>query len=304
MGVRLSEVATSPAPPPFAQPFDLHIGIRVAPGLVVTVPDTFATSDAFASTSPFVLEHSGRAPGDSIDLRLRYPVILLLDGPVSLPPLSIQLAPARAAAADPAAVLVRQSEDSTAAAGGRAQISLALGMVQVALPDSIAEATGAIPPREPVGPVGGEWSPWMLLAIASALLAAGLTAWLVLRKPGGADAAGPARLDRRGALRELDELRERGLHRSGRMRDFYTGLTDILRRFGHTLEPGWEPGWTSLELTAALERQRQAQRQLTVRGAVQRAESVKFGRFDASPEEADEDWTTVRRWVAEAPAEP
>jgi hypothetical protein len=236
-----------------------------------------------------------------VDLELRYPLIALLNGPVLLPPLPLQMTGAREAASEPSAVLVR--EDSGAVTGGQASVGLALGGIQVALPDSVASATGTLQAAPAAGPLGGEWSIWHLLVLVVLLAGIGLTAWLLVRSRGLSPGSGSTELDRRGALRELDALRDRGWHRSGRTREFYTSLTDILRRFAHRIDPDWPPGLTSLELAAALRRNGDYAERASIEEAIRRAESVKFGHLAPEEERADEDWRDVRRLVAEYPGD-
>lgn len=164
---------------------------------------------------------------------------------------------------------------------------------------------GGVRPRPPADVVGGEWSLWLILA---AVVAAGLLAWalrVAYRRwaGGGREETAPSRgaSARAEALRELEEILARGHHRNGRIADFYDASTGALRRFVARLVPGWGPWLTTGELVEHLEDRWAGAATDALGSALATAERAKFGGFRPEPEQAEEDWRTIRDWIRGAP---
>jgi len=288
--VRIVEVRSLPAPAPFAQPFELRVALRMPPGIAAAVPERLDESEELASTASVVVLAAGTGSGDSVDVRLSYPAIALTDQPLKLPPLLLRLSattetdPTRRVMPAPAGSVTR---------GGEADVQLELGMLEVAPHDSAAAFTAVPEPRELAGVLGGRWNGWHLLVIVTLVAGSGLTATLLRRRPLEPSAA--EGLDREAALLELDALRERVLLGSGRTRELYRELADIMRRRIQRLHPEWPPGLTGSQIAALLESERPDRR---LSDAVERIERARFGRFEPTAEVALEDWSAVRDWVA------
>lgn len=132
----------------------------------------------------------------------------------------------------------------------------------------------------------------LLAAIGLALLAAGVLCWLRRRGStlGGLFAAAPALPPHVEAIRALEELHNRKLWQNNRHKQYYSGLTDILRTY---IARRWEIGameMTSDEIIAAMrsiELPDKARADLTT--ILRDADLVKFAKAtpDAGQNEAD-----------------
>ncbi len=132
----------------------------------------------------------------------------------------------------------------------------------------------------------------LLAAIGLALLAAGVLCWLRRRGStlGGLFAAAPALPPHVEAIRALEELHNRKLWQNNRHKQYYSGLTDILRTY---IARRWEIGameMTSDEIIAAMrsiELPDKARADLTA--ILRDADLVKFAKAtpDAGQNEAD-----------------
>jgi len=132
----------------------------------------------------------------------------------------------------------------------------------------------------------------LLAAIGLALLAAGVLCWLRRRGStlGGLFAAAPALQPHVEAIRALEELHNRKLWQNNRHKQYYSGLTDILRTY---IARRWEIGameMTSDEIIAAMrsiELPDKARADLTA--ILRDADLVKFAKAtpDAGQNEAD-----------------
>ncbi len=132
----------------------------------------------------------------------------------------------------------------------------------------------------------------LLAAIGLALLAAGVLCWLRRRGStlGGLFAAAPALPPHVEAIRALEELHNRKLWQNNRHKQYYSGLTDILRTY---IARRWEIGameMTSDEIIAAMrsiELPDKARADLTA--ILRAADLVKFAKAtpDAGQNEAD-----------------
>lgn len=132
----------------------------------------------------------------------------------------------------------------------------------------------------------------LLAAIGLALLAAGVLCWLRRRGStlGGLFAAAPALPPHVEAIRALEELHNRKLWQNNRHKQYYSGLTDILRTY---IARRWEIGameMTSDEIIAAMrsiELPDKARADLTA--ILRDADPVKFAKAtpDAGQNEAD-----------------
>jgi hypothetical protein len=275
------------------------VTLRLGPGMAAVVSETLEASDELGSTGSVVVLSAVRAAGDSVDVHLRYPAIALTDQPLELPSLNLRLSASDEA--DPRRLLT-SGGDRSGAEGGEANVELRLGMLDVAPHDSAA-AFPPLPQPRPTAPVlGGRWNVWHLLVLATLLAGSGLTA-RVMRRTRAETFNEDTGLDRAAALREMDRLRGGGWIEQGRMPEFYTAMTEVLRRFARGSEARWVPGLTATELCELLEGEGLPPIPALLRRTVDRAEQVRFGGRVSTPEDALEDWTTLRDWIARAPTE-
>jgi hypothetical protein len=305
--VRLVAFTNEPREPELGEIFALNLQVRLAPDLVVFIPDTLLPAPDAVSAGPGVWE-TGVAPADSVDVRITYPVMGLDPGGVELPSLEVWARPAVAGeAAGPRALSSLPAEGGTAdpaAMPGLERVVLPIGGALIMPLRAMTEAAdGPLLPRPPADVLGGAWSPWLLAAVA--LVAAGLffLARLLLARvavPGAAPPL-PKLPPRAEALGELDRIRSLGWHANGRLVEFYDATTGVLRHYTDRTAEGCGTFLTSTELLDRLESRWGAGRVGTLRQAVWSAERVKFGSDRPSPPAAEADWSVVRSWIEALP---
>lgn len=290
-GARVLEVRTEPETPAFGEVFRVHATVRLPRRSDLWLVDTLGSSNDFRSAGPGRWEQTP-APGDSVDVLATFPVLPFRDGTRPLPGLLVV----------------------HGGAGGAPGVEepperLPLGEVAVTPLAGFGGEEPGGPPRPAAGVVGGSWSVWALLAGGVVLVGILGVARLRLRgrKPGRRGEAaslpveGSGVLDREAALRRLEEIRDAGWHRNGRIDDFYRATTDTLRRFVEGEDPSWSDALTSTELLDRAASRWGPERMNELPLIVQRAEWVKFGGAQPDPEEAEGDWAGVRDWIREAP---
>jgi len=182
---RLVAFLNEPREPELGEVFRLDLQVRVAPGLVVLVPDTLLpASDAVsAGAGSWTVEP---ADADSVDVRATYPVMGLKNGGVELPTLELwireatageEAGPRELASLDPGARPRAGPEEGSSSAGyQRVLISIGGVLLTPMRAMAAAAADGGLEPRPPADVLGGNWSPWLIAAIAILLLAAVLVA--------------------------------------------------------------------------------------------------------------------------------
>ncbi|MFP3949199.1 MAG: DUF4129 domain-containing protein, partial [Longimicrobiales bacterium] len=290
-GTRIVETHTEPQAPSFGEVFQLHVTARLPRRSGVSVIDTLGPTNALRSAGAGRWEE-GSAPGDSVEIRATFPVLPFRDGDRALPGL-----------------LIRTGEDRSAPGMPDVPERIPLGAVDVRPMAGFGPEGGAAVSRPPADVVGGDWSIWSVLAVGVLVLGAlGLGRTLVAGGRGHGDGApGPALaepagpLDREDALRRLDEIRARGWHRNGRVHDFYRASTDTLRRFVEGHDVSWDESLTSTELLGRATARWGGEGMEDLRPAVEIAERVKFGGRRPTAEEAERDWTAIRRWIQDSP---
>lgn len=289
-GTRVLELRVEPESPVFGEVFRVHVTIRVPRRSDLTLLDTLGSSNFFRSAGPGTWTEE-EAPGDSLDVRAVFPVLPFRDGLRQLPGLLVEHGGAGAA----------PGLDSPPE-------RVALGSVEVRPMAGFGPQGSGGPPRPPADVVGGSWSIWMILAAGTILLGVlGLARSLLKGGFGRAREAvsppveGTGALGRDEALRRLDEIRDAGWHRNGRIDDFYRASTDTLRRFVEGTDPAWNASLTSSELLDRAADRWGPSRLVRLPTTVERAEWVKFGGARPDPEDAEEDWTVIRNWIREAP---
>jgi hypothetical protein len=296
---RLVSFTNEPLEPQIGEVFTLNLNVRLAPDVVAFFPDTLLPSENVVSAG-MVSWTITPAPADSVDVRTSYPAMGLDLGGEELPTLELWVRPA---SGDERPGPRAARELASTEVSGLQRLVIPIGGVLVMPHREMTEAAEAgMIPRPPADVVGGNWSLWLLAAIAAgaATLGLGLWLWLSNRGPGGG-LTGVVLSPRTEALRELDRLHALGWHANGRVVEFYDGTTGALRHFAARMEADWRTALTSTELLSRLEERWGADRTAALSEAVRTAERVKFGSDRPEPEAAEADWATVRHWIEELP---
>lgn len=290
--------------------FDLHLVLRLGAGDVAFFPDSLEGP----GVEPFeaVSWTSDSRPNGSTLLTVSYPLLAYQTGPVLVPDFDVFVAPrAEAVAADFAgdSDLVGSWDafrESPASVASVRLLPVPPQQVMVATVLGLDDITTQITPRPPADLSGGnrDWLSTFLVAVFGVLLV-GVTAsstrdWLRLRAMGPPV---PPPTPKERALTALDELAASGMHGDGRVRDFYAGWSEVVRRYVEGFEAEWGPAWTSSELMADLQGPRRslaAERSVgpeEIAGIMRTAEEVKFGGVRPDPETALGDLDHARSWI-------
>ncbi|MDE2314509.1 MAG: hypothetical protein KGL04_10110 [Elusimicrobia bacterium] len=148
--------------------------------------------------------------------------------------------------------------------------------------------------------------PWLLLA---ALLAAGYALYRKLSKKTGSGAASSPAADSRPpeviAESELGALQKSGLWELGRHKDFYSALTDILKRYLERRFGFAAPQMTTAEISRALRRE-DPSRGLSAKakGVLDRADLIKFAKISPDPEWGPSDIVAAIQIVRDTTPQP
>jgi hypothetical protein len=297
---RLVAFINEPLEPEFGKVFELYLQLRFAPDIVAFVPDTLLPAhDAFSAGAGHWTTEPG--PADSIDLRATYYVMGLANGGVELPTLELWMRPP-AAGERPGPRPASELGDSTTREGMRRDV-LTIGGVMIQVPSEMQGQEASIDPHPPADVLGGEWSPWLIGAVAVGGIALVAAAWLLLagRLPVRAHAPILGASPRTEALRELDRLLALGWHTDGRVEEFYDATTGVLRQLSEREHADWSRALTSSELVARVEDRFGVEAVARLRPTVWSAERVKFGTHRPTPAAAEQDWTVIRDWIRELP---
>lgn len=309
--IRLVGFISEPREPEFGAVFDLRLNLRVAPGVVVFLPDTLNPAPASVSAGPGEWAVVA-GPSDSVDISARYPVMGFLNGRVELPSLEVwtrsavegEEAGARSVSAIP--------DQGPASSDLLRNVVVPTGAIQVVPLAEMANAEGPIAPRPPADVLGGNYSPWFIAAVLVGLVAGGGLLWAgvtAIRSP--RQASVPVvpvrrRSPREEALSELDRILAQGWHLAEareRLVRFYAASTDVVRGLAEQFDSQWGMSLTSSELLVALRDRWGEAAVVQLQEAVSVAEWVKFGRHSPTAEVAEEHWRTIRTWVADSPKE-
>jgi hypothetical protein len=298
---RLVGFTNEPMEPEFGKVFELFLQLRLSPDLVTFVPDTLLPAhDAFSAGAGSWTTEPG--PADSIDVRATYYVMGLANGGVELPTLELWLRPPREDER-PGARPASELGDSLARGEETRRLVLELGGVMIQVPSEMQGQEAAIDPHPPADVVGGEWSPWLIGAVAVGVIGLAAVAWIFLagRWSGPGHVPVLSVSPRTEALRELERLIALGWHTDGRVDEFYDATTSVLRRLSEREEPDWSLALTSSELVARIEERWGTGTVEKLRPAVRSAERVKFGTYRPTADAAERDWTVIRDWIRELP---
>ncbi|MBR4803281.1 MAG: hypothetical protein IK032_01425 [Bacteroidales bacterium] len=134
--------------------------------------------------------------------------------------------------------------------------------------------------------------PWLLLALALAAIGVGvwfLVKYLKKRKNNVPEPAKPAIPPDTLALSQLEQLRVEGLWKQGRVKDYHTNLTDILRQYLYNQYDIDAAEMTSDQITDACAETPDisAEQNDNLRQILQTADLVKFAKAEPQPWEHD-----------------
>ncbi|MDX1493440.1 MAG: hypothetical protein R3253_05245 [Longimicrobiales bacterium] len=297
--------------------FDLTLTLRLPPTRVAFFPDSLAAP----GIEPFQGVLWEAAPGDdgSTRLTVTYPLLAYRTGALTVPEIDLFLAPRSQAVAVGFAgsegpvgswEAFREAPGTLPSArlvttpGQAVQVATVLGL------DDITTQITPRPPADVLGP-GRDWLSTTLMAFFGLFLVgvAGISIrdWLRYR---ARQPATPPLSPRERALAALDELATSGMHRDGRVRDFYLRWTEVVRRYVEGFADEWGPSWTSTELMSDLQGPRRGvaiERSLgpeRISGSMRLAEEVKFGGARPAPETAEEHLQGAREWIAASTSGP
>ncbi len=171
-------------------------------------------------------------------------------------------------------------------------------VASVLAPGQEASEIKEITPPMELPPSVWRWLAPLLAALALLALGAGYWAWRGRKRATAAIAAEPPHIT---ALRRLDALRAERLLEQGEYKLFYFQVSNIIR---HYLEDGFgmrAPERTTEEFLAELDASRTlaASHQMLLRSFLKHCDLVKFAEHHPSETEAEEVFTTCRRFVEE-----
>ena len=303
-GARLVGFTIEQQEPEFAQVIDLGLTIRLDPQIMVFVPDTLVPGEASVSAGPGEWTVA-EGPADSVDVRARYPIMGFLNGRVELPEVELWIRPAMAGEEGGARPVSELAEASAVETSSVRRLQIPLGAIQIVPLREMAEAGNVLNPRPPADVLGGEWSAWLIAAIALSLATGAAVVWLVWsrwREISATRGLGLERLSPRlRALRDLDEIFSLQLPEEGRFPEFYNRTTGALRRYSEEYESDWGIALTSTELLGRLRDRWGPPSVESLDDAVPIAEWVKFGTYEPGIEVAEGHWRSIRDWIERVP---
>lgn len=309
--IRLVGFISEPREPEFGAVFDLRLNLRVAPGVVVFLPDTLNPAPASVSAGPGEWAVAA-GPSDSVDVTARYPIMAFLNGRVELPSLEVWTRSAVEGEEPGARSVSAIPDQGPASADLLRSVVVSTGAIQVVPLAEMANAEGPLAPRPPADVLGGNYSPWFIAALLVGLAAGGGLLWSGVNairsgRPAPVPAVSMRQLSpREEALTELDRILAQGWHLTEvreRLIRFYAASTDVVRKLAEQFDSQWGMSLTSNELLVALRDRWGEAAVVQLQEAVAVAEWVKFGRHSPTAEVAEEHWRTIRTWVADSPKE-
>ncbi|NND83841.1 MAG: hypothetical protein HKN46_01695 [Acidimicrobiia bacterium] len=318
----LESVALSEDSVEIGDRFDLHLQLRLGPDDVAFFPDSLAAP----GVEPFdAVGWSAETSADGTRLlTVSYPLLAYQTGPVLVPDFDVFVAPrSEAVQADYAdSEDLVGSWDAFRAEPARVPSVRLLPVpprqVMVATVLGLDDITTQITPRPPADLSGGnrDWLATFLLAVFGVLLSgiavSSTRDWMQYRSRVPPP---PPPTPKEQALSVLGELEASGMHADGRLKEFYTGWSEAVRRYIESFQTAWGPAWTSTELMSDLQGPRRSvavERSMGpegIAGVMRTAEEVKFGGLRPDPERALGHLRQAREWVErsaeeETPVEP
>jgi hypothetical protein len=286
--------------------FELQVGIAVPPATIVYFPDTLAATVNLESAAPVRTRAEPTEDGGAL-LTLTYPVMAFGMGTLPIPGFDVLMAPRGDQAGVevlPGGSVVGLWTDAPLRAGSVGLTRIPRQAVWVAPVFMPADFIEGIDPMPANDVAGGAWN-WPSVALAllfSSVLAVTLVSttrtWLTHSEGRGAPAEDPTlEALRQLALRQLDDLLADGIHVEGRLLDFYTRSSGIVRRYVEAMDRDWAPSLTSGELMGRLDERWGEEAAAGLPIELGAAEVVKFGRLRPDNTAAERNWRALRDWV-------
>jgi hypothetical protein len=160
--------------------------------------------------------------------------------------------------------------------------------------------TAGIAPMPAKDVLGGErvWWPLLLMLLAGLAVAALCLWWWRRRRSAAAMALVPRVPPRQAALSALDRARAAGLVEAGRLKEFYSLVTNAVRHYVAALHGGWGEDLTTPELAARMTGHDCDDEAAALSALLQRADLVKFARQHVTSGQVIADWEAARAFVA------
>jgi hypothetical protein len=264
--------------------FVAAIQLQVPPGTEVSFPDTLAV--------PAEVEAAGRrrievdTVSGQLVHRAIYPLAAWRPDSMALPDAEVRVS-----------------------TGGREEV-LSARFPGFAISSVLPADTAGIEPK-PAKDVFGANRLWWPILLALALLAAlaALAWWLYRRRrrPVPVVSSEPRISPREEVIAALERARRAGLVEAGRMKEFYSQVSDALRRYMDAIEPRWGADLTTSELAGRMRGLAPDPMTAEVLGILGEADLVKFARLKMTPTDALTRLGAARAWVERwdwPPAEP
>jgi hypothetical protein len=286
--------------------FDLTLTVDLAPRSVAFFPDSlygrgFEPFEAVRWTT------SGD-PANGLQVEVIYTLMAFEVGPVTIPEFEVYAADARqsvSAGLTTEGVLVGHFEgfvESPESVPSARLRSVPEQIIYVASVLLLEDVSAGVQPRPPADVAGANrnW-PASLIILASlgmllSVLAVTIRDWMAR-----AGATEPPLTPRAAALAALDDLLATGAHQDGRVRDFFEGSSEIVRRYVEAFDARWGPSWTSTELMGGLKRQSTGPVPTGLEAEMATAEEVKFGGSRPETENAEAHWQALHAWIEATP---
>jgi hypothetical protein len=291
--------------------FELQVNISVPPASVVYFPDTLAATVNLESAGPVRTRAEASDEGGA-SLTLVYPVMAFGSGTLPVPGFDVLIMPRSdqvGSAELPGGSVTGDWSAAPPRTGPNTLTRIPRQAVWVEPVFTPADFIEGIEPMPPNDVVGGAWN-WPSLALAmlfSSVLAITVVSttkdWLTRHEgAGGAHDEPTLETLRRSALRRLDDLLAEGLHERGRLLDFYTRSSSIVRSYVEAMDGEWTPSLTSGELMERLQKRWGDEVASCLPAELGSAEVVKFGRLRPDAQAAEQHWRALRDWVEKSGA--
>lgn len=168
-----------------------------------------------------------------------------------------------------------------------------------ALSSVLPADTAGIEPKPAKDVLGANriWWPILLAAALLLALAAALYLWYRRRRPRAAAVAAGLVPPREQALARLDAARGAGLVEAGRVKEFYSEVTDAVREYLEALDVRWGRDLTTSELAGRMRGNGIDAQTAGLLALLASADLVKFARRRPPAAEAIGEWAAARRFV-------